>query len=135
MSDQTIGKNYNMNDALVRQAERIKSNNSQEAINIKPVSGRSFQEILQEQLKTQVSFSKHATQRFLERNIQMSPEEMTKLNEACDKATQKGIRDALVIMDRAAFIVNTPNKLVVTVVDKNEMQNNVFTQIDGAVFL
>lgn len=135
MSDQTIGKNYNLQDALIRQAERIKTNNTQEAINIKPGSGRSFQEILQEKLKTEVSFSKHATIRSQERNIQMSPSEMTKLNEACDKATQKGIKDALIIMDRAAFIVNTPNKLVVTVVDKNEMQNNVFTQIDGAVFL
>lgn len=135
MSDQIIGNNYAMPDALIRQAEKVKSSTNREVINIPPGSGRSFQEILQEKLKNEVSFSKHASLRSEERNIQMTPDELTRLSEACDKATQKGIKDALIIMDRAAFIVNAQSKVVVTMVDKTDMKNNVFTNIDGAVFL
>lgn len=135
MSDQIIGNNYAMPDALIRQAEKVKSNTNREAINIPPGSGRSFQEIMQEKLKNEVSFSKHASLRSEERNIKMTPDELTRLSEACDKATQKGIKDALIIMDRAAFIVNAQSKVVVTMVDKTDMRNNVFTNIDGAVFL
>ncbi len=135
MSDQIIGNNYAMPDALIRQAEKVKSSTNREVINIPPGSGRSFQEILQEKLKNEVSFSKHASLRSEERNIQMTPDELTRLSEACDKAAQKGIKDALIIMDRAAFIVNAQSKVVVTMVDKTDMKNNVFTNIDGAVFL
>ncbi len=135
MSDQIIGKNYAMPDALIRQAEKVKSSTNREAINIPTGTGRSFQEILQEKLKNEVSFSKHASLRSEERNIQMTTDELTRLSEACDKANQKGIKDALIIMDRAAFIVNASSKVVVTMVDKTDMKNNVFTNIDGAVFL
>jgi flagellar operon protein len=38
-------------------------------------------------------------------------------------------------MNDSAFIVNARNKVVVTVVDKNEMKDNIFTNIEGAVFL
>jgi flagellar operon protein len=97
--------------------------------------GKSFQEILNEQLKEKISFSKHANQRTEERNIQISENDLSRLEDACDRAQQKGIRDALIVMDDSAFIVNAPNKVVITVVDKNEMKSNVFTNIDGALFL
>lgn len=135
MSNQILSKNYNLSDAIIKQAEKIKSSSSQGTTSIPVGSGRSFQEILNEKLNSGISFSKHAAMRSEERNIRMSPDELTRLNDACDKAAQKGIRDALIIMDKAAFIVNAPSKLIVTVVDKNEMKNNVFTHIDGAVFL
>ena len=135
MANQIINKNYNLNDAIIRQAERIKSEGKNQLPNVQPGSGKSFQEILNEKIKGELTFSKHASIRSEERNLNMSPTEMTKLNEACDKATQKGIKDALIIMDKAAFIVNTSNKMIVTVVDKNEMKENVFTKIDGAVFI
>lgn len=137
MGSQITGNNYNMTDAIIRQSEKIKSNNSGTTNNIKNngIAGNSFQEILNRQLANEVSFSKHASIRSEERNIQMTKSDMTKLNEACDKANSKGIKDALIITDKAAFILNAPSRVVVTVVDKSEMKDNVFTNIDGALFL
>mgnify|MGYP000887686361 FL=1 len=60
---------------------------------------------------------------------------MNRLEAACERAQQKGIRDALIVMEDSAFIINAPNKVIITVVDKNEMKSNVFTNIDGAVFI
>jgi hypothetical protein len=39
------------------------------------------------------------------------------------------------MMDDSAFIVNAANKKVITVMDKNEMKNKLFSDIDGAVFI
>ncbi len=36
-------------------------------------------------------------------------------------------------MDSLAFIVNVPNKTVVTAMDQKEAADNIFTNIDGAV--
>lgn len=135
MSSQITGNRYNLTDSIIRQTERINSTSNIKEPNHQLNNGKSFQEILNQQLDHQVSFSKHANLRTEERNIQISQNDLNRLGDACDKASQKGIKDALIVMNDSAFIVNTPNKIVVTVVDKNEMKTNVFTNIDGAVFL
>ena len=138
MSNQ-INTNYNMIDAIIRQTEKINSTGTTTGSAQKTSGGETFQEILQRQLKesssNQVSFSKHANQRTEERNIQISETDLSKLGDACDKAEQKGIKDALVMMNDSAFIVNAQNRVVITVMDKNELKDNVFTNIDGAVFV
>ena len=60
--------------------------------------------------------------------------DLDRLGDACEKGKRKGIRDALIVMNDSAFIVNAPNRTVITVVDKDEM-NNIFTNIDGALFI
>ena len=57
------------------------------------------------------------------------------IKNACDKAEKKGIKEALVVMNDAAFIVNAASRTVITALDKNEMKDNVFTNIDGALFI
>ena len=52
-----------------------------------------------------------------------------------DKAEQKGIKDSLVIVDELAFIVNVPNRTVVTAMDSTQADENVFTNINGAVIM
>jgi flagellar operon protein len=134
MGDQ-INTNYNLNDAIIRQAERINSVNRTNSAT-KTTGSESFQEILKRQLNnSQVSFSKHANQRTEERNIEISQSDLNRLGAACDKAEEKGIKDALVMMNDSAFIVNAQNRVVITVMDKNELKDNVFTNIDGAVFV
>ena len=137
MSNEISGNRYNLTDAIIRQAEKVNSTsgNNKAGTSAQVNNGRSFQEILNEQLNQRISFSKHASQRTEERNIQISESDLNRLEDACDKAKQKGIKDALIVMDDSAFIVNAQNKTVITVVDKNEMKNNVFTNIDGAVFI
>ena len=58
---------------------------------------------------------------------------MAKLNDAIDKADAKGVQDTLVLTKDAALIVNVKNRTVVTAMDKNNLNGNVFTNIDGAV--
>ena len=136
MTDKIIDKRYNLTASIVSQAEKIKSHQSKSG-EIKRTGSQeqSFGEILNQRIKKELSFSKHAAMRTEERNIQVTGEDLNKLGEACSKAGEKGIKEALFIMNDSAFIVNTPNRTVITVVDKNDMKNNIFTNIDGAMFL
>jgi len=136
MSNEILGNRYNLTDAIIRQTERINTSAGRPETALNQVNGgKSFQEILNEQLRQRISFSKHANQRTEERNIQITENDLNRLEDACDKAQQKGIKDALIVMDDSAFIVNAPNKVVITVVDKNEMKSSIFTNIDGALFI
>ena len=87
------------------------------------------------QAREPLKFSAHATQRLKDRNINLNPEMMGKLSDAVDKAASKGVEDSLIMSDQGAFIVNTKNRTVVTALDKGSMNGNVFTHIDGAVWI
>lgn len=81
-----------------------------------------------------VKISKHAATRLEARNINLSNDQVERLKTAVDKASGKGIRDSLVVLDDMAFVVNVPNRTVITAANRNELKENVFTNIDGAVF-
>ena len=83
----------------------------------------------------QVKFSKHASQRLEERDINLSKEQISRLEEGTQKAISKGIKESLVLVDNLAFIVNTTNKTVVTAMDSQSNEENVYTNIDGAVVI
>ncbi|MCM2324364.1 MAG: hypothetical protein NDJ90_13990 [Oligoflexia bacterium] len=87
------------------------------------------------QVKAPLKFSAHATQRLNDRKINLDQATMAKVTEAIDKAEAKGIEDTLVLTDKAALIVSVKNRTVITAMDKNSMTGNVFTNIDGAVFI
>lgn len=86
-----------------------------------------------ESTEMSLKFSKHAASRLEDRNIAMTDEQMERLNEGSAKAQEKGIKDSLVMVDGLAFIVNIPNRTVVTAMDQTETNDNIFTNIDGAV--
>ena len=95
----------------------------------------SFQEILNEtesQKKAEnLKFSKHANARLTTRNINLSAEQIERLENGTTKAREKGIQESLVMVDDLAFIVNVKNNTVITAV--NDMTDSIFTNIDGAV--
>lgn len=101
------------------------------------VGTRSFKAILQDKLdSTQgVNFSRHAMNRVMERNIDLSDENIERLNEGVKLAGEKGLDDTLILLDNAAFIVSVRNNTVITTVNKDEMTGNVFTNIDGTVVI
>jgi flagellar operon protein len=99
---------------------------------IKEVSD-SFDNIFQEELQ-KVKFSSHAQKRLETRNIQLNSEEMTKIQNAVEKAESKGSKDSLVMMNDTAFVVNVPNKTVITALQVGQDNDNVFTNIDSVVF-
>jgi len=92
-----------------------------------------FDEIFSKEI-SKVKLSKHAQQRLESRNIKLSDNEMNKINDAVQKAEAKGAKDSLVMMDKTAFIVNIPNKTVVTAMSLTNANENVFTNIDSVVF-
>lgn len=94
----------------------------------------SFQDILssqKEQAVDNLKFSKHANERLATRNINLSAEQMERLENGTTKAREKGIRESLVMVDDLAFIVNVRNNTVITAV--GDSTDSIFTNIDGAV--
>lgn len=101
-------------------------------------TGISFQDVLQQKAlggSGSLKFSKHAIGRLADRNIELSDAQLERLESGTKKAGQKGIRDSLVIVDQLAFIVNVPNQTVVTAMDSTDTEENIFTNINGAVII
>lgn len=90
-----------------------------------------FQEILSSKQK-ELKFSKHANDRLSSRNIDLSKEQLERLENGANKAREKGIKESLVMIDDIAFVVNLKNNVVITALGNTE--DAVFTNIDGAVF-
>ena len=82
-----------------------------------------------------LKFSNHAIERMQSRGITYDPTRLAKLDEAVKKAAAKGSKDTLVLMDDSAAIVSVKNNTVVTVMDRNNMKENVFTNIDSTIVI
>ena len=115
-------------------------NKSQQVKNAS-VSGVSFEEVLRQKQSQSVveqstlKFSKHAVNRLNDRNICLTDAQNIRLENGVKQASEKGIKESLVLVDSLAFIVNVPNKTVVTALDQAEANSNIFTNIDGAVII
>lgn len=103
----------------------------------KKKNGKSFNEVLQKQLeeKAGIKFSGHAKKRLKSRNINLTAQDMQKLEKAVTKAEGKGAKESLVMTDKAAYVVSVENKTIITAVDDQNMKENVFTNIDSAVVM
>ena len=82
-----------------------------------------------------VEFSKHAISRAQERGIEVTPDLMDQLMGSVIRAQAKGATNILAMDAEKAFIINVPNAKVITAITQEEMKQNIFTNIDGAVFL
>ena len=80
---------------------------------------------------TGLKFSKHANARLATRNINLSDQQMERLENGTTKAREKGIQESLIMVDDLAFIVNVKNNTVITAV--GDSTDSIFTNIDGAV--
>jgi flagellar operon protein len=92
-----------------------------------------FKAVFQEELD-KIKFSSHAIKRLENRNINLSDTDLGKIQNAVEKAELKGSKDSLVMMKDTAFIINIPNKTVVTALPLNNSEENIFTNIDSVVF-
>lgn len=136
-----MASNLDINKSIINISKTISINNQAAKSATKTFAGQGqnvdFRTLLQQQLKQkeEITFSKHAQQRVAERQIDVSSEMMAKLNDAVSKAKEKGVKDALILNDDSAFIVNTMSNTVITALKGSEMKNNVFTNIDGTVII
>jgi len=102
----------------------------------RPARGSAFADLLaQVQTPPRVTVSAHAAQRLSERSIELSDPVRQRIAEALDTLDAKGSRDAVLLGTDAAFVVNVPNRTVVTALAPDEMRDRAVTQIDSALFL
>jgi flagellar operon protein len=97
--------------------------------------GPAFADVLRDAAATTdgVQFSKHALQRLERRGLSVDGTAMERLNEGVSRAAGKGARDAVVLVDETAFVVSVRNRTVITAVGRDQMKDQVFTNIDSAV--
>lgn len=101
-------------------------------------SGTSFAEALQKKIdeKQGVEFTKHAMQRLSERSIDITEgNTLERLNKGVEIAADKGSSETLVLVDMNAFVVSVKNNKVITTIPQEELQGNIFTNIDSTVIV
>ena len=105
-------------------------------------AGSQFGTMLQREIESaaprqqeSVTFSKHAMARAEERGIEVTPTLMGQLASSVERASAKGATNILAFDATRAFIINIPHGRVITTMSQEEMQENIFTNIDGAVLL
>ncbi len=118
----------------VGQAQAVQPQRPQRA------AGTGFGAMLQSRLEEKraqqpINFSKHAMARAEERGIQLTPDLMDQLAGSVEKAQEKGATNILAFNATQAFIINVPYGRVITTLSQEEMKENIFTNIDGAVLL
>ena len=121
----------------IKMVERIGSkqaatqNTKQSALQ-KTNQSANFDSVFKKELK-KVRFSSHAAKRLDTRGIKLNHSKMMRLNEAVQLADKKGSKETLVLVDDVAMVVSVKNNTVITVVDRAQAKDNVFTNIDSAV--
>ena len=70
-----------------------------------------------------------------ERGIEVTPTLLDRLADSVERAQAKGAVNILALDRNQAFIINVPTARVITTMDQDEMKENIFTNIDGAVIL
>jgi len=97
----------------------------------KPEAAQTFETILNKERN--LNFSTHALERLNQRQISLEPSELIRLEKAVDDAQSKGAKDALILLNRKAFIVSIANRTVITALNSDENEGKVYTNIDSAV--
>ncbi len=128
-----------LNTSLIQEIQKVHSKTTNERPNANKlqVHPSSFQNILNNTLDNtaELQFSKHASIRLKSRNINISAEQMQRIENGVTKAKQKGIKDSLVLVDNIALVVNTRKNIVITAMESTGENENIYTNIDGAVIV
>ena len=129
-------KNMN-NDYMIRRSQVVQPNTStQNQTDKNTVNGTSFNDVLSRiKSNDSIKFSKHAMDRLNSRNISLTEDEIGRINDGVNKAQSKGVREALIMMDNKVFVASVQNKTIITAVAGEQLKDNVFTNIDGAVIV
>jgi len=126
-------------DYLLRKAKILQDSGIQQEVqrpNLRPAAGQpSFEDVLNQIGKKELKFSKHALDRIKTRNIELSQQDLTKISDAVDRAEAKGVKEALILMNNNVFIASVKSKTIITAASEEQLKDNVFTNIDGAVIL
>jgi flagellar operon protein len=86
-------------------------------------------------LKQPLQISNHASKRMMERNIQLDNQTLDKINDGLYEAKAKGANESLILYDDVIMIASVTNNTIITAMDKNNIDSNVITNIDSAIFI
>lgn len=84
---------------------------------------------------SELVFSRHADRRLRDRHLQISTTLMEQLITAVDSLARKGSRSALIMTEQLALLVSVSNRTVITVIANEQLKQQLFTDIDSALFL
>ncbi len=101
-------------------------------LSVQPGS-KPFAEVLNKEIRGQekIRFSAHALRRIEERQVPVGINALHRLDQGIRQLEAKGSRNSVVFVDDTAFVVSVRNKTVVTAVDRNSANHNIFTNIDS----
>jgi len=85
--------------------------------------------------KETINFSQHAQTRINSREIPWSHELEKRVVQGLDSAEKKGSREALILADDVAVIANVKSRTIITAMDRSQMKEKIFTNIDSAVLV
>ncbi|MDI3269593.1 MAG: hypothetical protein QJR00_02710 [Bacillota bacterium] len=109
---------------------------------LKGVDGQGLRPLHQERREDEVrgfaqlwelTLSRHAEKRLAQAGIDLRGQEGKALAGAFQEAQRRGGREALLLTERAAYIVDVPERKVITAIPPERWQGGVFTHIDTAV--
>jgi flagellar operon protein len=129
--------NVNNNNQIQRLGNLQDALKRQQSIAATPGSTPSFKDLLETKVaqnESGIKFSSHAEKRLMSRDIEFTAQHMQRLGAAVEKARAKGAQETLMVFENFSLIVSVRNNTVITAVDNQGMKENVFTNIDSAVF-
>ena len=100
---------------------------------VTPTGGPSeFEQVLNQQ---QFKISQHAETRIKSRDIVWDAGLEKRIAGGIDSAQAKGSREALILAGDVAVIANVKSRTIITAMDRSEMKDRIFTNIDSAVLV
>ncbi|GFP77090.1 TIGR02530 family flagellar biosynthesis protein [Clostridium fungisolvens] len=99
-------------------------------------SKKSFKDILDEKIISKeygYKISNHASERL--KDINFSKADYMKIQRGFDLAKEKGAKNTVMVYKDVALIASVENNTIITAVEKNRAQENVFTNVDSVVIL
>ncbi|HLR07932.1 MAG TPA: TIGR02530 family flagellar biosynthesis protein [Bacillota bacterium] len=96
-------------------------------------SRKSFKDLLTDEQKLKIS--KHAKERMIERHIHLDTHEWNIIAEKMEEAKNKGVTESLVLLKDAALLASIKNNTIVTAINREDVKNRIFTNINGAIVI
>lgn len=115
--------------------QKIQEGISNQTTHTASLNSQSFEQVYNRIANQGVNLSKHAYQRIKSRNIDLNDAQIKRVSEALEQAKQKGIKDALIMLDNKMMIANVKNNTIVTIANKSDLNDDIITNIDGAILL
>lgn len=86
-------------------------------------------------LDKELNLSQHAQARIQSRLIPWDAAMEKRITSGIEAARAKGSREALILADNVAVIANIKSNTVITAMDRTQMKDKIFTNIDSAVIV